>query len=56
VVIELIELHLPAHLARFVPVVNGVNRGIHLTRRALRRALATEPAHPADDPKWNRRR
>jgi len=39
VVIELIELHLPAHLARFVPVVNGVNRGIHLTRRALAKRL-----------------
>lgn len=35
VVIELVELHLPAHLARFVSLLNGVNRAIHLTRRTL---------------------
>lgn len=39
VVIELVELHLPAPLARFVPVLNGVNRAIHLTRRALAKQL-----------------
>ena len=39
VVIELVELHLPAHLARFVPLLNGVNRAIHLTRRTLAKQL-----------------
>ncbi len=39
VVIELVELHLSAPLARFVPVLNGVNRAIHLTRRALAKQL-----------------
>jgi catechol 2,3-dioxygenase-like lactoylglutathione lyase family enzyme len=39
VVIELVELHLPAHLARLVPLLNGVNRAIHLTRRALAKQL-----------------
>jgi hypothetical protein len=39
VVIELVELHLPAHLAPFVPMLNGVNRAIHLTRRALAKQL-----------------
>lgn len=39
VVIELVELHPPAHLARLLPLVNGVNRAIHLTRRALAKQL-----------------
>jgi len=39
VVIELVELHLPAHLARLLPLVNGVNRAIHLTRRTLAKQL-----------------
>jgi hypothetical protein len=34
-----VELHLPAHLAPFVPMLNGVNRAIHLTRRALAKQL-----------------
>ena len=39
VVIELTELHLPAHLSRFTPLLGGVNRAIHLTRRALAKQL-----------------
>lgn len=39
VVIELVELHLPAHLARFTPLLGGINRAIHLTRRALAKQL-----------------
>jgi catechol 2,3-dioxygenase-like lactoylglutathione lyase family enzyme len=39
VVIELTELHLPARLARFMPLLGGVNRAIHLTRRALAKQL-----------------
>jgi catechol 2,3-dioxygenase-like lactoylglutathione lyase family enzyme len=39
VVIELVELHLPAHLAPLLPLLNGVNRAIHLTRRALAKQL-----------------
>ena len=39
VVIELVELHLPADLARFMPLLGGVNRVIHLTRRALAKQL-----------------
>lgn len=39
VVIELVELHLPAHLAVLTPVLNAVNRAIHLTRRALAKQL-----------------
>lgn len=39
VVIELVELHLPAHLARLLPLVNGVNRAIHLIRRTLAKQL-----------------
>jgi len=39
VVIELVELHLPAHLAPLMPLLNGVNRTIHLTRRALAKQL-----------------
>lgn len=39
VVIELTELHLPAHLQRFLPLLSGVNRAIHLTRRALAKQL-----------------
>lgn len=39
VVIELVELHLPAHLARLLPLVNIVNRAIHLTRRTLAKQL-----------------
>ena len=39
VVVELVELHLPARLARLLPLVNGVNRAIHLTRRALAKQL-----------------
>jgi len=39
VVIELVELHLPAHLARLVPLLNGVNRAIHLTRRTFAKQL-----------------
>lgn len=39
VVIELVELHLPAHLKPFLPLLNGVNRTIHLTRRALAKQL-----------------
>ena len=39
VVIELVELHLPARLARFEPLLNGVNRAIHLTRRTLAKQL-----------------
>ena len=39
VVIELTELHLPTHLARFLPLLGGVNRAIHLTRRALAKQL-----------------
>lgn len=39
VVIELTELHLPAHLATFMPLLSGVNKAIHLTRRALAKQL-----------------
>ena len=39
VVIELVELHLPPPLARLMPLLNGVNRAIHLTRRALAKQL-----------------
>jgi catechol 2,3-dioxygenase-like lactoylglutathione lyase family enzyme len=39
VVVELVELHLPTHLARLVPLLNGVNRAIHLTRRTLAKQL-----------------
>lgn len=39
VVIELVELHLPAHLARLVPLLNVVNRAMHLTRRTLAKQL-----------------
>jgi len=39
VVIELVELHLPAHLARLMPLLHGVNRAIHVTRRALAKQL-----------------
>jgi catechol 2,3-dioxygenase-like lactoylglutathione lyase family enzyme len=39
VVIELTELHLPTHLARFRPLLNVVNKTIHLTRRALAKQL-----------------
>jgi hypothetical protein len=39
VVVELTELHLHAHLARFKPLLSGVNRAIHLTRRALAKQL-----------------
>ena len=39
VVIELVELHLPAHLAPLMPLLNGVNLAIHHTRRALAKQL-----------------
>jgi len=39
VVIELVELHLPARLMPFMPLLSGVNRAIHLTRRALAKQL-----------------
>jgi len=39
VVIELVELHLPAHLAPLMPLLGGVNRAIHVTRRALAKQL-----------------
>ncbi|MFW2388634.1 MAG: VOC family protein [Polyangiales bacterium] len=39
VVIELVELHLPARLAKLMPLLNGVNRTIHLTRKALAKQL-----------------
>lgn len=39
VVIELTELHLPPKLARLMPLLDGVNRAIHLTRRALAKQL-----------------
>jgi catechol 2,3-dioxygenase-like lactoylglutathione lyase family enzyme len=39
VVIELVELHLPSHLAPFAPLLSGVNRAIHLTRRILAKQL-----------------
>jgi hypothetical protein len=39
VVIELVELHLPSHLAPFAPLLSGVNRAIHLTRRLLAKQL-----------------
>ena len=39
VVIELVELHLPAHLAPLMPLLHGVNRAIHHTRRALAKQL-----------------
>ena len=39
VVVELVELHLPPRLARLMPLLNGVNRAIHLARRALTKQL-----------------
>lgn len=39
VVIELVELHLPPRLARLLPLLAGVNKAIHLTRRALAKQL-----------------
>ena len=39
VVIELVELHLPARLRPFLPLLKGVNQAIHLTRRALAKQL-----------------
>ena len=39
VVIELVELHLPPRLARLLPLVNGLNRAIHLTKRKLAKQL-----------------
>ena len=39
VVIELVELHLPPHLAPLMPVLGAVNRAIHLTRRTLAKRL-----------------
>ncbi len=39
VVIELVELHLPPHLARLTPLLHGIDRAIHLTRRALAKQL-----------------
>ena len=39
VVIELVELHVPPHLAPLMPVLAGVNKAIHLTRRALAKQL-----------------
>ncbi|MBT8481085.1 MAG: hypothetical protein HKP36_05810 [Myxococcales bacterium] len=45
VVIELVELHLPAHLARFVPLLNGVNRAIYLTRRTLQTSVLVPRRH-----------
>ncbi len=39
VVIELVELHPPVHLAPLMPLLQGVNRAIHLTRRTLAKQL-----------------
>ena len=39
VVIELTELHLPPHLARFMPLLSGVDRAIHLVRKGLAKQL-----------------
>ena len=35
VVVELVELHLPPKLARLSPLLDGVNKVMHVTRRAL---------------------
>lgn len=39
VVIELVELHLPAHLAPFQPLLHAVNRMVHFARRTLAKQL-----------------
>ena len=39
IVIELVELHLPPHLARLKPLLHGIDKAIHLTRRALVKQL-----------------
>lgn len=39
VVIELVELHVPPHLVPLMPLLAGVNKAIHLTRRTLAKQL-----------------
>ena len=46
VVLELVELRLPAKLARLAPVFRGVNRAIHATRRAFAKQLFAQPPTP----------
>ena len=39
VVIELVELHLPPHLAPLMPLLHGIDKAIHRIRRALAKQL-----------------